>query len=92
MFDPTPARLTFAPPWRPRPHPPLMTPVPCRDTRRATDAPRDRKGYDRMTHPPQRLPAFLAVALTVLLLIPGVARASGPPVTATPFQQQQQSI
>ncbi len=45
-----------------------------------------------MTHPPHRLPALLAVALTVLLLIPGVARAGGPPVTATPFQQQQQSI
>ena len=45
-----------------------------------------------MTHPTQRLPALLAVVLTVLLLIPGVARAGGPPVTATPFQQQQQSI
>ncbi len=45
-----------------------------------------------MTRPTHRFPALLAVALTILLLVPGVARAGGPPVTATPFQQQQQSI
>lgn len=34
----------------------------------------------------------LTAVLFIPLLVPGVARAGGPPATTTPFQQQQQSI